>query len=81
VIGVIVDTRAFGSAMFDHIGMGKAVGRVLAMAKGKRRRRHHEAKRRECCKYDREPEAEPSRERGQHGFRMAFIPASIKSTG
>jgi hypothetical protein len=75
VTSVIVDARAPGSAMVDHIGMGKAGGRVLAVAERKRRRRHDEAKRRERCKNDREPKAEPDGERSQHGFRMVFIPA------
>ena len=70
---VIVDARAPGSAMVDHIGMGKAGGRVLAVAERKRRRRHDEAKRRERCKNDREPKAEPDGERSQHSFRMVFI--------
>jgi hypothetical protein len=62
MVSVIFVARRFGSAMIDHVGMGKTVNRVLAMAKGKRRGRHHEAKCSESCKDDREPEAKPGRE-------------------
>jgi hypothetical protein len=75
VIRVILHARRFGDAVIDHIGMGKAVGRVLAMTEGKRRRRHDEAKCRERCEYDPEPEAEPGRERGQHCLLNYSIPA------
>jgi hypothetical protein len=31
VVSVILGAHIFGDAMIDHVGMGKAVGRVLAM--------------------------------------------------
>jgi len=77
VAGVIVHARMFGDAMIDHIGMGQAVGCMVAMAEGKRSRRHDEAKCRERCENDREPEAEPGHERGQHGPKLAFTPLNV----
>jgi hypothetical protein len=76
VVGVIVYARMFGDAVIDHIGVGKAVSHMLAMAEGKRSGRHDEAERRERCENDRKPEAQPGCERGQHGFRFFFIPAT-----
>ena len=65
VVGVMVRARLF-EAMIDHIGMGQTVGRVLAVAEGQSRRRHDEAKGRQCRKDDREPKAKAGREPGQH---------------
>ena len=66
VVGVTIDARTFGAAMIDHIAMGKTMGRVLAMAEGECHGRHDEAKPSERRKDDREPEAKPGRELGQH---------------
>jgi hypothetical protein len=79
VVGVIVHARMFGDAMIDHIGMGQAVGCMLAMAEGKRSRRHDEAKCRERCENDRELEAQPGSERGQHGFEFVFYPCNLSA--
>ena len=67
------DARPVSNPMIDHVGVAEAVSRVLAMAEGKRRGRHDEAKRRERRKYDREPEAKPSGESGQHGLEMPSL--------
>ena len=78
MVSVIVYSRSFGDAVIDHIGMGEAVDRFVAMAEGNRRRRHDEAQHRECCEYGRELKAKPGRERNQHGFRVVFTLAFIK---
>jgi hypothetical protein len=77
VVGVMVSRRPLSGAMLDLIGMSKTVDRPLAVAEGKRRRRHDEAKGRESCKNDREPEAEPGRELCQHrSSNLSFFPAT-----
>jgi hypothetical protein len=80
VAGVIVHARMFGDAMIDHIGMGQAVGCMLAMAEGKRSRRHDEAKCRERCENDRKPEADPACEPGQHDSDLS-LSLQLKRTG
>ena len=55
-------------AVVHHVGMGKAVDRVIAVSESKHGRWRHEAKRGEGREQDRKPEAEPGSERGQHGF-------------
>jgi hypothetical protein len=81
VVGGMVDARLF-EAMIDHIGMGKAMGRVPAMAKGQRCRRHDEAKGRQRRKDDREPEAKAGREPGQHDLKAnSYPPAISQRTG
>jgi hypothetical protein len=74
---VIVHARRFYNPMIHHIGVGKAVSRMVAMAEGKRSRRHDEAKCPERCENDSEPEAEPGSERGQHRFRFIFYPCNL----
>ena len=81
MVSVIVYSRSFGDAVIDHISMGEAVDRFVAMAEGNRRRRHDEAQHRECCEYGRELKAKPGRERDQHGFRVVFTPCIHQNTG
>jgi hypothetical protein len=80
VISVIADVRALSGPMFDHIGMGKAVGRVLAMAKGNHGRGCYEAERGERSKRRRQPEAEPGPESGQHGseWSLSLLPLTYR---
>jgi len=73
---MIVLARMFYNPMIHHVGMGKALSCMVAMAEGKRSRRHDKAKCREGCDNHAELEAEAGRKRSQHGFRLVVDPAT-----
>jgi hypothetical protein len=70
VIAMVLYAMRYGRAMVHCVGMGETMNRVLAVPGGEHRRGREEAKRRKRCEHEREPEAQPGAEGGQHEFRI-----------
>jgi hypothetical protein len=65
-------------AMVNHVRVGEAVDRGLAVTEGEHGRRCRKAERREEREHNRKPKTKTGRERGQHDLGRFFpLPPSL----
>jgi hypothetical protein len=66
MVVMMAHAARFAHPVIDHVGMGQAFDRMLAVAEGKHGGGCHEAKRRKGRKCNREPESDSLRQCRQH---------------